>query len=395
MIPNFNFASIPQILFGSGTINQLFSIIPQYGRNLLYVIGKNSLRNSKKWNEVIDKSDVNSLNYSIISIRGEPSPNLIDSFIDQYRNQKIDLVVGIGGGSVIDAGKAISAMLLKKDSVKDYLEGVGIKKHDGIKIPYIAVPTTSGTGSEATKNAVLSEVGPEGFKKSLRHDNLIPNYAIIDPELTISCPASVTAACGLDAFTQLLEAYTSNKSNPMTDSLAYSGMIYMKDAIIPVCTTNPSDLNLRAIMAYGALMSGICLANAGLGIVHGLASSIGGFFRIPHGVVCGTLLAESTRMNIMNLKKLGSSGLEALQKYATIGALFDKKKIIEKTQIEYYCSLLISNLEKWTIDLGIEGLGKYGISVNDIEKIVNSAGIKNNPVPLSEENIYKIMESRI
>ncbi|MFW9772225.1 MAG: iron-containing alcohol dehydrogenase [Candidatus Thorarchaeota archaeon] len=395
MIPNFNFASIPQILFGSGTINQLFSIIPQYGRNLLYVIGKNSLRNSKKWNEVIDKSDVNSLNYSIISIRGEPSPNLIDSFIDQYRNQTIDLVVGIGGGSVIDAGKAISAMLLKKDSVKDYLEGVGIKKYDGIKIPYIAVPTTSGTGSEATKNAVLSEVGPEGFKKSLRHDNLIPNYAIIDPELTISCPASVTAACGLDAFTQLLEAYTSNKSNPMTDSLAYSGMIYMKDAIIPVCTTNPSDLNLRAIMAYGALMSGICLANAGLGIVHGLASSIGGFFRIPHGVVCGTLLAESTRMNIMNLKKLGSSGLEALQKYATIGALFDKKKIIEKTQIEYYCSLLISNLEKWTIDLGIEGLGKYGISVNDIEKIVNSAGIKNNPVPLSEENIYKIMESRI
>lgn len=395
MIPSFSLSTIPQIVFGPGMINHIFDIIPQYGKNLLYVKGEKSLNKSEKWKEVIEKSDMNSLNYFIASISGEPSPNIIDSFLDLYRNEKIDLIIGIGGGSVIDTGKAISAMLLKKDSVKDYLEGVGAKKHDGIKIPYIAIPTTAGTGSEATKNAVLSEIGPEGFKKSLRHDNFIPNYAIIDPELTISCPKSVTAACGLDAFTQLLEAYTSNKSNPITDSLAYRGMEYVKDSIIPVSTTSSSNLNLRSKMAYGSLISGICLANAGLGIVHGLASSIGGFFRIPHGIVCGTLLAESTKLNIMKLKNIGFPGKETLQKYVSIGALLDGKKVFNKNQIDYYCSILIKNLEDWIIDLDIQRLGNYGIKVKDIENIVSKTGLKNNPVMLSKEDIYEIVKSRI
>ncbi|MFX1496457.1 MAG: iron-containing alcohol dehydrogenase [Promethearchaeota archaeon] len=395
MILSFNFSTIPQIRFGPGMINQIFDIVPQYGKNLLYVIGESSLKKSKKWIKITEESDKYSLNYFIVSISGEPSPHQINSFVDQYRNEKIDLIVGIGGGSVMDAGKAISAMLLKMDSVEDYLEGVGTKKHDGIKIPYIAIPTTAGTGSEATKNAVLSEVGPKGFKKSLRHDNFIPDYAIIDPELTISCPKSITAACGLDTFTQLLEAYTSNKSNPITDSLAYNGMEYMKDSIIPVSTTSPSDLNLRSKMAYGSLISGICLANAGLGIIHGLASSIGGLFRVPHGIVCGTLLAESTKFNIMNLKNVGSSGTEALQKYASIGALLNGKKSINLTQIDSYCSILIKNLERWINDLDIQRLGNFGIKVKDIEKIVSITGLKNNPVMLSKEDIYKIVKSRI
>ncbi|MFW9945864.1 MAG: iron-containing alcohol dehydrogenase [Candidatus Odinarchaeota archaeon] len=395
MIPSFNFTSIPHIIFGPGAINQLFDIITKFGKTVLYVIGENSLKKSGKWSEIVKKSEDNSINYYNISVSGEPSPTLIDTVVNQFRDKKPDLVVGIGGGSVTDAGKAISAMMLKKDSIKNYLEGVGTKIHDGTKIPYIAIPTTSGTGSEATKNAVISEIGPDGFKKSLRHDNLIPNYAIIDPELIISCPSSVTAVCGMDAFTQLLEAYTSNKSNPLTDSLAYSGMKYMKDAIIPACTTRPSDVNIRSSMAYGSLISGICLANAGLGIIHGLASPIGGFFEIPHGVVCGTLLAESTKMNIEKLKELGSSGKQALQKYAYVGALFDINKSFDTTKIDFYCSLLIEVLEGWTSDLKIDLLGKYGIKEGDIEKIVNNTGLKNNPVPLTKEDIKKIVGNRI
>ncbi|MFX1492744.1 MAG: iron-containing alcohol dehydrogenase [Promethearchaeota archaeon] len=395
MIPSFNFASIPHIIFGPGAINQLFDIITKFGKTVLYVIGENSLKKSGKWSQIVKKSENNSINYYNISVSGEPSPTLVDTVVNQFRDKKPDLVVGIGGGSVTDAGKAISAMMLKKDSIRNYLEGVGTKIHDGTKIPYIAIPTTSGTGSEATKNAVISEIGPDGFKKSLRHDNLIPNYAIIDPELIISCPSSVTAVCGMDAFTQLLEPYTSNKSNPLTDSLAYSGMKYMKDAIIPACTTSPSDVNIRSSMAYGSLMSGICLANAGLGIIHGLASPIGGFFEIPHGVVCGTLLAESTKMNIEKLKELGSSGKQALQKYAYVGALFDINESFDTTKIDFYCSLLIEVLERWTTDLKIDLLGKYGIKEGDIEKIVNNTGLKNNPVPLTKQDIKKIVGNRI
>jgi len=395
MIPSFNFASIPHIIFGPGAITQLFDIITRFGKNVLYVIGEKSLKKSGKWNEIVKSSENNSINYYYISVSGEPSPTLIDTIVKKYRDKKPDLVVGIGGGSVTDAGKAVSAMMFKKDSIKNYLEGVGTKKHDGKKIPYIAIPTTSGTGSEATKNAVISEIGSKGFKKSLRHDNLIPNYAIIDPELIISCPPSVTAACGMDAFTQLLEAYTSNKPNPMTDSLAYSGMKYMKNAIIPACTTSSSDVSVRSSIAYGSLMSGICLANAGLGIIHGLASPIGGFFEIPHGVVCGSLLAESTKKNIEKLKELGTSGKQALQKYAYVGALFDIKKSFDHTKIDYYCSLLIETLEKWTNDLKIDLLGKYGIKEDDIEKIVNNAGLKNNPVSLTKDDIRKIVGNRI
>ncbi|MFX0179073.1 MAG: iron-containing alcohol dehydrogenase [Candidatus Hodarchaeota archaeon] len=395
MILSFNFASIPQIIFGPGSITQLYDIIIRFGKNVLCVIGKNSLKKSGKWSEIVKKLESNSINYYNISVSGEPSPTLIDTVVSQFRDKKLDLVVGIGGGSVTDAGKAISAMMLKKDSIRNYLEGVGTKKHDGKKIPYIAIPTTSGTGSEATKNAVISEIGSDGFKKSLRHDNLIPNYAIIDPELIISCPPSITAACGMDAFTQLLESYTSDKSNPLTDALAYSGMKYMKDAIIPACTTSPSDVSLRSSMAYGSLISGICLANAGLGIIHGLASPIGGFFEIPHGVVCGTLLAESTKMNIEKLKELGTSGKQALQKYAYVGTLFDINKSFDTTKIDYYCSLLIKILKRWTSDLKIDLLGKYGIKEDDIEKIVDNAGLKNNPVPLTKQDIKKIVGNRI
>ena len=391
----FNFTSIPHIFFGARKLNELYNIIPKFGRNVLYVIGGKSLKESGKWDEIVNMMEKKSINISIISVYGEPTPTLIDETVVMYKNKNIDLVIGIGGGSVTDAGKAISAMLPKEDSIMNYLEGVGNKIHDGKKIPYIAIPTTSGTGSEATKNAVISEVGSEGFKKSLRHDNLVPNYAIIDPELVLSSPSSVSAACGMDAFTQLIEAYVSPRASPITDVLAFTGMRYVKDAIIPVCSTHALDIGVRSAMAYGSLMSGIALANAGLGIIHGLASSLGGLFEIPHGVVCGTLLAESTKMNITQLQKIGDAGKKGLLKYAMVGALLVGKEGYENVDVSYYCSILIDTLEKWTNDLNIDRLGKYGITIKEVDKIVEKAGLKNNPVQLRREDIMEIVRNRI
>ena len=395
MIPSFNFASIPHIIFGPGKLSDLYDIIPKYGSNILFVIGGSSLMRSGKWDEIISEMESKTINFSYILVSGERSPTLIDESAAKYNNKNIDLVIGIGGGSVTDAGKAISAMIPKNDSIKNYLEGVGNKIHDGKKVPYIAIPTTSGTGSEATKNAVISEIGPNGFKKSLRHDNLIPDIAIVDPELMISCPTSVSSACGMDAFTQLLEAYVSTKASPITDALAFSGMKFISENIIAACSSGASDVNVRAAMAYGSLMSGITLANAGLGIVHGLASPIGGFFEIPHGVVCGTLLSEATRMNIKILQEQGPSGKEGLKKHAEIGALFAGEKCMEKRKIDEYCSILIETLAKWTIELKINRLGKYGINIENIDKIVEKAGLKNNPVNLNQENIQTILLNRI
>lgn len=286
-------------------------------------------------------------------------------------------------------------MLSKVDSIKNYLEGVGDKTHDGIKIPFIAVPTTSGTGSEATKNAVISEIGPNGFKKSLRHDNFIPEVALIDPILMISCPPLISAACGMDAFTQLIEAYVFPQGSPMTDALAINGMKFISQNLLSACSNGASNLEVRASIAYASLMSGIALANAGLGIIHGLASAIGGLFDIPHGVVCGTLLAEATKMNIKKLHEFGSIGNVGLRKYGNIGALFSEEKLVKKQNIEALCAILIKTLETWTKDLKLERLSKYGIKAKDVELIIERTGLKNNPVKLNKEDIKNIILNRL
>jgi len=395
MFLDFNFSSLPHIIFGAGRLGEIYEIIPKFGNNVLYVIGGSSLKKSGKWDEIRYEMQKRDINFSEISVEGEPTPALVDEAVEKFRNKKLDIIVGIGGGSVIDAGKAISAMIPKIDSIKNYLEGVGNKIHDGKKIPYIAVPTTSGTGSEATKNAVITEVGIEGFKKSLRHDNLIPNYAVIDPQLVISCPKSVSAPCGMDAFTQLLEAYVSPKANPITDALAKSGIKQMKDVIVPVCNEKASNITARAAMAYGSLLSGIILANVGLGIVHGFASSIGGLFNIPHGVVCGTLLANSTKMNIKRLEQLGAEGENGLLKYAIVGALITGKESFEDINVPHYCSVLLKTLEDWTKQLNIDRLSKYGITTTDIDDIIEKTSLKNNPIHLKIEDLSEILISRI
>jgi alcohol dehydrogenase class IV len=389
MVKPFQFGRIPKIYFKNGMISQLPDIARLFGNKIILVLGKNSFIKSDNSEKFLHDFKKAGFEYHLVSIPGEPSPENIDNAVIQFNNVDIDLVIGIGGGSVIDAGKAISGMLYKPDSVMEYLEGVGAKEHPGTKIPFIAIPTTSGTGSEATKNAVISKIGENGFKKSLRHDNLVPDIAVIDPELTLHCPPEITAASGMDCFTQLTEAYLSDKSGEYTDALAMEGLKAVKSFLIRTYI-NGEDIEARTGMSFAALTSGICLANAGLGVVHGFASSIGGMYNIPHGIVCGTLMGVTNELNVRKLRSL-SGGADALEKYVLLGKLFLGE--MNKTD-DFYVDGFIDFLHKLTAELNLPGLKKSGVNKIDIEQICKSTEGKNNPVRLDFDDLSEIITRR-
>ncbi|MCA1741887.1 MAG: iron-containing alcohol dehydrogenase, partial [Bacteroidales bacterium] len=278
----------------------------------------------------------------------------------------------------------------KTGSVREYLEVVGDKDHPGTKVPFVAVPTTSGTGSEATKNAVISQVGKDGFKRSLRHDNLVPDAAIVDPELTLTCPPEITAAAGMDCFTQLTEAYLSTKANAYTDALALEGIRAIKRSLLR-SYTHGDDINARSDMAFAALTSGICLANAGLGAVHGLAGTIGAMFNIPHGAVCGTLMAAANQANVRELRRTGDAG-PALKKYAALGRIFSDAA---GKNDNYYIDFFIDYMTAATYLLGLPELSRYGLKSEDLPMICSQSDVKNNPVSLSAEQLREILSHRL
>ena len=288
----------------------------------------------------------------------------------------------------------LSAMIPLDEPVHDYLEGVGTgKEHPGTKVPFIAVPTTAGTGSEATKNAVLSRPGRGGFKKSMRHDSFIPDVALVDPVLTLTCPPEVSAACGLDAFTQLLESFVSTRAGPVTDALALSGMERACRGLVPSVLEGASNLEARAHMAYASLLSGITLANAGLGTVHGFASEIGGLFDAPHGVICGTLLAPVTRLTIVRLRENRTEeNLRRLEKYAAAGALLGGA---EAKGIDDACNRLVERIDEWTETLKIARLARLGVTEADLPVIAASTGNKNNPVDFDRDDLVRILRERL
>ena len=384
----FSFYRTPEIIFGAGSLERLPEIMSGYGSSVLLVTGSASFQSSHSWDWLKQTCQENKIDLLRASCSTEPSPQFVDEIKDKYQRQHIDAVIGVGGGSVLDGAKAVSAMLGKKDSVIEYLEGVGRKTPNGSKVPFIAVPTTSGTGSEATKNAVISEVGRKGFKKSLRHDNFVPDIALIDPELMQNCPRNITVACGMDAFTQLLEAYLSTKSNEMLDALLLDGLKKVRASFIR-SVQEGRNLEARTGMAYASLISGIGLANVGLGVVHGFASPLGGFFTIPHGVVCGTLIAPATRVNVRRI--MDSNQTTAFKKYARVGRLFSE---VHGESDEYYCNALVEKLEEWSRELSIPFLSDYGITEKDLPKIIELTALKNNPVHLGAAELMEILLAR-
>jgi alcohol dehydrogenase class IV len=390
MINSFQFARLPKIFFGNGKISELPGIVKTLGKSIVLVTGERSFVDSSHAQILLGQFKAAGIGYEIVTISKEPTVEIIDQSVSRFRDESVEAVVGIGGGSVLDAGKAISAMLNRSESVEDFLEGVGTKEHPGTKIPFIAVPTTAGTGSEATKNAVISKTGVIGFKKSLRHDHFVPDVAIVDPVLTINCPRQITVACGMDCFVQLTESYLSTGANPFSDALAIQGLKAVKSSLVK-CVRDGRNTEARTDMAFAALTSGICLANAGLGVIHGFASSLGGMYDIPHGVICGSLMAISNEINVRELRKR-SDNQGALKKYAELGRLFLDQE--SKTD-DYYIDGFITYLHNLSVEFQLPGLKQYGINHSDLEKICKGTGMKNNPVNLSFDDLMEIIISRL
>ncbi|NTW52606.1 MAG: iron-containing alcohol dehydrogenase [Chlorobiaceae bacterium] len=389
---DFTLLPLPLIHFGPGRISDLLSFCSSFGRNLLLVTGKHTLQRSGRLTALLEEFGRNGINCTHLPVDGEPSPELVDRAVDLGRTKNVEVVAAIGGGSVMDAGKAISAMLLHHHSVERFIEGQeGCLPHDGRKVPFIAVPTTSGTGSEVTNNAVISRVGPGGYKRSLRHPAFVPDIAIVDPELMVTAPAGLTAASGMDACTQLLEAYLSPFANPYTDALACSGLERFSRSFMKACGEGAAEVAVRADMAYAALMSGIALANAGLGIVHGFASSVGGLVGIPHGTLCATLLAESTRENIEQLRGHGADH-PALIKFAKAGEILTG---LPGGNIREGCDRLVGRLEEWQAKLEFPRLGAYGLREQDFDDIITATRSKSNAVGLDSSSMRRILTARL
>ncbi len=391
MIPPFSIARVPRIEFGSGVFRKLPEIAAGYGQRLLLVTGARSFIASAQATWLFETLKDRGIGWEVVTIAVEPAPTFIDATVAALRNQTFDAVIGIGGGSALDAAKAIAGLLKPGNSVMDHLEGVGPElPYRGPATPFIAVPTTAGTGSEATKNAVLSLEGQ--FKKSFRDDQLVAEWAIVDPDFLATCPPALIAADGMDAFTQLLESFVSTRSNPMTDALARSGIMAVKDSLLPLYREPSAEA--REKMSYAALLSGICLAQTGLGSVHGLAAPLGAFFPIPHGVACGTLVATATAVNIAALKARDPAS-PALPKYAEIGRRFAMQKGLNGDEARAY---LVDTLQRWETQLDLPRLGECHLTSADFPRIVaNSRGssMKTNPVVLTDDEIAGILAARL
>ncbi len=386
MTISFDFPSIPKIVFGTGKLNILPGLIAPYGNSVALVTGKQSFSQSDNWNKLQQQLTDNKITWNHVVIDREPTPAMIDECVSTLMGTDISAVVAIGGGSVLDAGKAISGMFCEQGSVREYLEGVGHKSPSGNKKPYISIPTTAGTGAEATKNAVISEVGKNGFKKSIRHDNYVPDIALVDPGLMLNCPESITAQSGMDAFTQLLESYLSTNANPMTDALAVDGIRNIRDGL-EGAVHNGKNISFREKMAYASMLSGITLANAGLGTVHGFASSIGGFFDIPHGLVCARMMGPVNDLTVEKLHAMDSNGI-GLKKYARIGKLFS----VDKNRSDgYYIDLLLEIITHWTETFPLKRLAEYGLRSMDFQRIIATTGNKYNPIPLEKHELEEAL----
>jgi alcohol dehydrogenase class IV len=375
----FDFATAGRILAGSGRAADLPEVLAGLGTRVLVCTGADPARHSG----LLAGLGIPS---AVFAVPGEPTIELARTGITAAREHRADVVAAIGGGSVIDVGKAVAMLLGNGGDPLDYLEVVGSgRKITQPAVPCVAVPTTAGTGAEVTANAVLASPA-HGVKASLRSPLMIPRVALVDPRLTVSCPPPVTAASGMDALTQCLEPYVSARSSPLTDGLAREGL-RRAGAGLRAAFADGSDLAARTDMAMCSLLGGIALANAKLGAVHGLAGVIGGTAAVPHGVACAALLAPVVEANVRALRS-GNAGHPVLERYAEAAqALTGNPSAAVEDGLAW--------IHETVTVLGIPRLGAFRISPQDADdvaaKAARSSSMQGNPVTLSHDDLRAIL----
>ena len=371
----FEFATAGRILFGSGTFAQLARIAGTYGRRPLVVTGKRP---------------VDGIAGTSFQVAGEPTIAVVRTGVDAFRHAECDMVIAIGGGSAIDAGKAIAACAANPGDLLDYLEVIGKGQPlEATPYPFIAIPTTAGTGSEVTRNAVLGS--PEhAVKVSLRSPMMLPRAAIVDPALTAGLPPAITASTGLDALTQLIEPYVSTRANPMTDGFCLDGIRRVAISL-PRAYANDGDREARTGMAYASLLGGLALANAGLGVVHGFAAPIGGMFGAPHGAICAALLAEGMRTNIRALRKRAPAG-GSIGRYREIASIVTGDREASPEDGAAWVEALVHRLS-------VPGIATWGIRDCDVPELVAKAerasSMKANPIVLTASELTAVLEQSL
>lgn len=382
----FEFSTATQVIFGPGTLSEVGHLAKGWGRRALVVVGRKQQR-AQRLLEELEKARIGTTS---VVIPREPTVDDVVSGAAAARRYGAEMVIGIGGGSVMDAAKAISALMTNEDPVNEYLEVVGAGHPLELPgAPWMAIPTTAGTGAEVTRNAVLS-IPERGIKVSLRSHHLYAKVALIDPELALDMPPALTAATGLDALAQLIESYVSCKANPMTDSLCSAGIPRAAHAL-PLACKAPGDLPARTDLALASLWSGMALANSGLGVVHGLASPLGGYYRAPHGALCGALLGPSMEVNIRALRAR-EDGVHALARYTEVARWLTRRIDAQAEDGAAWIKHLVATLE-------IPRLSTYKVQDAQIpgmvEKALQASSMKGNPVVLSSEEVALIVRDAI
>ncbi len=378
----FEFATAARVLFGAGSARQLGSIAQGLGRRALVVTGQHPTRD----NHLIDLLAAQGLTAVRFVTPPEPSLDTARSGVALARTHECDMVIAIGGGSAIDVGKAIAALLTNGGDPLDYLEVIGAGKPiTQPPRPMIALPTTAGTGSEVTRNAVL-ESPVHHVKVSMRSALMLPRVAIVDPELTLSLPPAVTASTGLDALTQLIEPYVSPRANPLTDALAQTGIRRAAPALRRAYFDG-RDLTARTDMALASLCGGMALANAGLGAVHGCAAPIGGMFGSPHGATCAALLPHVMAVNVQALH-VRVPDSPALARYTEVARLLTGHASATAADGAAWVQELVA-------DLHIPRLGAYGLTAADFAQIIPRAraasSMAGNPILLTDHELSEIL----
>ena len=379
----FEFATANRILFGAGTLREVGLIAAGSGRRALIVSGKQGERVAPLL-AILAEHQIESIPFSVA---GEPTVSLVVQGVETARQTACDLIVGIGGGSVLDAAKAIAILLTNSGNPYDYLEVIGLGKPlTQPAAPCIAIPTTAGTGAEVTRNAVL--LSPQHrVKVSLRSPLMLPRVAIVDTELAYSLPPSVTASTGMDALTQLIEPFVSIRANPLTDALCREGISRAARALRRAFEQG-SDAAAREDLSLASLFSGLALANAGLGAVHGIASVLGGMYPAAHGAICARLLPAVMAVNLRAIQRRADTH-PAWSRYVEVAQILTGSEKASPAQG-------VAWVQELCKELRIPPLREYSVSREDfpeiIEKSLAARSTKANPVRLTADEMQEILE---